>query len=191
MNQLLITVDPGRSGGVAVRYPDGRVNAWAMPDTDVDTLDLLCDIISSARRERWRLQAGIEKVSGYIGGKGQPGSAMFRFGESYGFVVGVMMALEVPLYLIRPQQWQRALQLGSVADHGSKPRWKRHLRAEAARRFPHLRPTLATADALLLLEHLAQLSAHQDFGSKAERGRVTDGTSSKPGSQSQTTQVEP
>jgi hypothetical protein len=158
MTTLMIAIDPGRSGGIAARYPDGRTAAWAMPAEDADVLDLLRELARGARTKRWGLQAALEKVGGYVGGKGQPGSAMFTFGASYGFLLGALMALEVPLVLVRPQQWQGALQLGKAALHPSKPAWKRHLRAEAARRHPHLRPTLATSDALLMLDAALLLS---------------------------------
>lgn len=151
MLTVLLAIDPGRSGGIAIRHPDGSVRAYAMPETDADVLGLLRETSEAARREGWSPTAYVEKVSGYVG-KGQPGSAMFRFGESYGFLLGVLMALAVPVRLVRPQQWQAALQLGRAGDHASQPAWKRHLRAEAARRFPTLKPTLATADALLLLD---------------------------------------
>ena len=121
----MIAIDPGRSGGVAARYPDGRINAWPMPAEDADALDLLRGIVAAARTESWGIEATMEKVGGYVGGTGQPGSAMFTFGASYGFLLGVLMALEVPLVLVRPQQWQAALQLGKATAHASKPAWKR------------------------------------------------------------------
>lgn len=164
MNTLTIAIDPGRSGGIAVRDPGGRIAAHAMPETDADLLDLLRETIAGARREGWQPSALVEKVGGFIG-TGQPGSAMFTFGQGYGFVLGVLMALEVPVRLVRPQQWQAALQLGRAGDHDSKPAWKRHLRAEAARRFPQQKVTLATADALLLLDAagiLAGAVVHQE-----------------------------
>jgi hypothetical protein len=122
-----------------------------MPETDADTLDLVRELVNRGRQQSGTLRAYLEKVNGYIG-QHQPGSAMFTFGQSYGFVLGILMAMEVPVVLVRPQQWQAALQLGKAANFPTKPAWKRHLRAEAARRFPSLHPTLKTADALLMLE---------------------------------------
>jgi len=181
ISPLLLAIDPGKSGGLAIRYPDGKSAAWAMPDTDADTLDLFRELVRNARRENWTIQAAVEKVGGYCG-KGQPGSSMFRFGNSYGFLVGVLMAFEVPVVLVRPQQWQAVLQLGKAADHGSKPAWKRHLRAEAARRFPHLRPTLSTADALLILEAMPAFvaGAQRHFGPEAETGTIASLTAESP-----------
>ena len=86
-------------------------------------------------------------------GKAQPGSAMFRFGEHFGFLKGVIQALEVRLVLVRPQVWQRGFGLGTASACASKTIWKNKLKAEAQRRFPHLNVTLKTADALLILEH--------------------------------------
>lgn len=54
--------------------------------------------------------------------------------------------------LVRPQVWQKVFNLGTAASCASKSEWKNKLKAEAQRRFPHLPVTLATADALLILE---------------------------------------
>jgi hypothetical protein len=149
VNTTDIAIDPGRSGGISIRRGE-EVVAYPMPDNDSDTLHLLQESIAQARGRSHSLRAFLEKVGGYVG-QPQPGSAMFKFGESYGFVLGVLMALQVPVILVRPQKWQAALQLGKASSHPSKAAWKRHLRDEATRRFPQLRPTLATADSLLLL----------------------------------------
>ena len=146
-----IAIDPGKSGGIAVRYPDGRVVAFAMPNEDGDLLDYIAGLESGCRCDDWDIQAVVEKVSGFAG-VGHPGSRMFSFGQSYGFLLGALMAMSIPVQLIRPQQWQAKLQLGKASTHGSKAAWKRHLRDEARRRFPSLKPTLATADALLMLD---------------------------------------
>jgi hypothetical protein len=50
MLTLTLAIDPGRSGGIALRDPSGRIAAHAMPETDADTLDLLREIIGAARR---------------------------------------------------------------------------------------------------------------------------------------------
>ena len=158
MNSIeTITIDPGLAGGIAMRYRDGRVLAFAMPRTDTEILDLVQRILPEGH-DRSSMRAYLEKVGGYIG-RPQPGSAMFKFGVNYGFVLGLLMALGVPVVLIRPQQWQAALQLGKASNYPTKPAWKRHLRDEATRRFPHLHPTLATADALLMLEAVNIISA--------------------------------
>lgn len=99
----------------------------------------------------------MEEVGGYIG-KAQPGSAMFKFGRNTGFLTGVIMALGFRLDLVRPQKWQKALSLGSSRECPSKTVWKNKLKAVAQRKFPDLDVTLATADALLILDY-AETSA--------------------------------
>ena len=123
-----------------------------MPETEGDRLALVREIRAAALAEGGELVCVLEEVSGFAG-KAQPGSAMFRFGEHFGFIKGVIQALEVRLVLVRPQVWQKGFGLGTASACASKTIWKNKLKAEAQRRFPHLNVTLKTADALLILEH--------------------------------------
>jgi hypothetical protein len=127
----------------------------------VATADLVTGLRSTTDKDEIKSVAGLEgdelvcvleEVSGFAG-KAQPGSAMFRFGEHFGFLKGVIQALEIRLVLVRPQVWQRGFGLGTASACASKTIWKNKLKAEAQRRFPHLNVTLKTADALLILEH--------------------------------------
>ncbi len=140
-------VDPGKSGGIAVRYPCDNVLAFRMPDTEGDLRDLFVRLYNPNNPT----VAYVEKVGGYIGGPGAPGSAMFNFGRNHGFTLGLLSALYIRTELITPQQWQKRLSLGT--SKGMKPtEWKNKLKAEAQRRFPDMTVTLYTADALLILE---------------------------------------
>jgi hypothetical protein len=141
--ERIIGIDPGANGGIAVLFEDGRAWALAIPG-DSELIGVLRDL--SQVEEGVRVTAYLELVGGYIG-KRQPGSAMFRFGESFGFLRGVLQALRIPTELVRPQQWQRGLP-GVKGSEGAAR--KRLLREHAARLFPDLKVTLATADALLI-----------------------------------------
>jgi len=141
--QRIIGIDPGANGGIAVLFEDGRSWAWSMPE-DSDLIGILRDL--SFCEDGVRVTAALELVGGYVG-KHQPGSAMFRFGESFGFLRGVLQTLRIPTELVRPQEWQRGLP-GVKGSEG--PARKRLLREHAARLFPDLKVTLATADALLI-----------------------------------------
>ena len=118
----------------------------------------LREIKSVAGLEGDELVCVLEEVSGFAG-KAQPGSAMFRFGEHFGFIKGVVQALEIRLVLVRPQVWQKGFGLGTASACASKAIWKNKLKAEAQRRFPHLTVTLKTADALLILEYALGVGA--------------------------------
>lgn len=141
--ERIIGIDPGANGGIAVIFEDGRSWAWSMPE-DSDLIGVFRDL--STCEESVRVTAYLELVGGYIG-KRQPGSAMFRFGESFGFLRGVLQALRIPTELVRPQEWQRGLP-GVKGSEG--PARKRLLREHAARLFPGIKVTLSTADALLI-----------------------------------------
>lgn len=138
-----IAIDPGRSGGIAIIRAGEPVSAVTMPMAETDIVNLLADI--APRR------AVLEEVGGYVG-KADPGSAMFKFGRNFGLLLGVLMGMRVPVELIKPQAWQKRLALGSRPKEMSKADWKRKLKDRAARANPHMRVTLATADALLILE---------------------------------------
>jgi hypothetical protein len=149
--KTIIAIDPGLSGGVAVsRF--GKTECWPMPATQGDLLELLRSVKAAASVEACDLVCVLEEVGGFAG-KAQPGSAMFRFGEHFGFIKGVVQALEVRLVLVRPQAWQKGFGLGTASACRTKSEWKNKLKAEAQRRFPQLSVTLKTADALLILEH--------------------------------------
>ena len=106
-------VDPGKNGGIAVRYPCDNVLAFRMPATEGDLRDLFVRLYNPDNAT----VAYVEKVGGYIGGPGAPGSAMFNFGRNHGFTLGVLSALYIRTELITPQQWQKRLALGT-----SRPR---------------------------------------------------------------------
>lgn len=148
--KVIIAIDPGVSGGVAVAA-FGKVVCQAMPATQGDVMELIRDHYRTAEVEDVETVCVLEEVNGFVG-KAQPGSAMFKFGEGYGFIKGVVQTLGIKLVLVRPQVWQKSFGLGTASRCASKSEWKNKLKAEAQRRFPELPVTLATADALLILE---------------------------------------
>jgi len=153
-----IAIDPGASGGIAWRDNDGIVFTAPMPDTPGGVLSTLRNILANTPAPA---TVALEKVGGYTGGTGQPGSAMFKFGQGYGFLQGVLMALNARIELVTPQAWQRALGLGTRDKTQSKADWKRKLRSEAERLFPGANVTLKTADALLILEYATRAESRK------------------------------
>ena len=151
--KTIIAIDAGQSGGIVFQTAAGVVTAHAMPPTSGDVLELFYGEILQARGRGEDVLAVIEQVGGYAGGRGGSGSAMFNFGQGYGFILGVMAALRVRVELVRPQKWQKELSLGNSKAHASKTAWKNHLKAKAQQLFPSQKVTLKTADALLILEY--------------------------------------
>jgi hypothetical protein len=143
----IISIDPGASGGIAYMNEEGIVTAFPMPQTEGDVVDHLRMLIASGRGA----VAVIEQVGGYVGGAGNTGSTMFTFGRGVGFIMGCLMMANIPITdHPTPPVWQKHFGLGRKGEL-EKKEWKNKLKAEAQRRFPHLKVTLKTADALLIL----------------------------------------
>ena len=149
--KAILAIDPGLSGGFAVAHC-GKTFCHAMPATQGDLLQVIRDFKLAADTEGAEAVCVLERVGGFAG-KAQPGSAMFNFGEHFGFIKGAVQALGIRLVLVRPQIWQKGFNLGTASRCASKSEWKNKLKAEAQRRFPHLPVTLKTADALLIADY--------------------------------------
>jgi len=144
----IIAIDPGASGGIAVHRVAEPVAAYAMPHTEADVLHFLRE----QTPEPSRCVAFVERVGGFVG-RAQPGSRAFNFGKGYGLVLGVLQERGVRIELVLPHTWQKNFNLGTASACASPADWKRKLQAEAQRRYPALKVTLNTADALLLLDY--------------------------------------
>ena len=159
--KLTIAIDPGLSGGIAYKRDGQPAQAIAMPSTEGDLVNVLRDLTSSAGD----VVAYVELVGGYVG-KAQPASSAFKFGRNFGFILGVLQAQAVRVELVRPAKWQQGLGLGSASGCASKTEWKNKLKACAQRLHPHLRPTLATADAILILDFAIRTASPADAEAK-------------------------
>ncbi len=144
---MYLGIDPGVSGGLAFVTAQGDVAATPMPATERDIWDWLCDARGQSGRP---VRAVIEKVGGFIQGNASPGSAMFRFGASYGGLRMALVAAGIPFEEVTPQAWQKALSVPPRKKTESKTAWKNRLKAKAQQEFPQEKVTLKTADALLL-----------------------------------------
>jgi hypothetical protein len=107
---LYIGIDPGASGGLACLTIKGvnrltGVRAEKMPTTDADVWLSVRNLRSSPLLgEGQSIAAVIEQVGGFIG-VGQPGSAMFKFGQSYGALRMALVAAGIPFETVPPQKW--------------------------------------------------------------------------------------
>lgn len=160
---IFVGIDPGASGGLVALYSDGSVRFCRMQNTEEGVWNWMKTF---ARPHVMPVVAIIEKVSGYVG-VGQPGSAMFNFGVSYGGLRMALVAAGIPFEAATPQEWQKFLGIpprrkGGVREYGresmvdageSKSQWKNRLKAKAEQLFPRLVVTLDVADALLIAHY--------------------------------------
>jgi len=154
---IVIAIDPGASGACAVLLDQGA-RATAFPfKGEADFVSLMQDYASLAKKEKREVYVYIEKVGGFIAGNKTPGSAMFNFGRNAGFQLGVCQALGFRIEEVPPATWQKRFPCKTKrSENGAQH--KRELREHAAKRFPQLKPTLATADALLILDYVLTTS---------------------------------
>ena len=146
MRTTTIGIDPGASGALAALI-DGKPVIYKFKEDD--PCECITDVIGMTEDHAAGVVAYVEEVGGYVG-KPQPGSAMFKFGRSFGYVLGLLRGMNVRTVLVRPQTWQKGLS-GMASLKG--PDRKRALRDEAARRFPGVKVTLDNCDALLIAEY--------------------------------------
>lgn len=166
--KVVIGVDPGGSGGLAAFYPDGGIKLYGFKTTDY-TQAALESIVG------WNPEdctVFFEKVGGYVG-VGQPGSAMFNFGNASGIVLGALLARlgKERIRFVTPQVWQKSVPQAAEArkrtkkeallngdsmqqaNAAAKREGKKALCAEAKRRFPNLPVTMQNCDALLIADY--------------------------------------
>ena len=135
---IYVGIDPGVSGAVAFLPSHG--SPWFVPNKD--TLRDLADELMTVSEDNLVL-AMIEIVhsSPQMGVK-----SAFTFGQSYGRLEAVFIALNIAIDRVRPVAWQKALQCMSKGD-------KNVTKAKAQELFPNTKITHANADALLIAEY--------------------------------------
>jgi crossover junction endodeoxyribonuclease RuvC len=106
---IYIGIDPGKKGGVATISDDGvKVYQW-------DDQRFIEDMRQHAN---WldKCVAAVEKVGAM---PGQGVTSMFSFGQSYGFILGVLTAFGIPYQLVSPATWKREFGLLKSQKQGS------------------------------------------------------------------------
>jgi crossover junction endodeoxyribonuclease RuvC len=138
-NDLFIAIDPGKKGGIAWRTADEESCA-PMPDTVHELAELLAGVAA--------LSASADCVLERVGAMPHDGpSRAFTFGTNFGQIQGVLATLKIPYRLVAPHTWQK--KVGALPKEKAKR--KASIKAFAQQRYPHLKVTLETSDALAML----------------------------------------
>jgi hypothetical protein len=146
--KTLIAIDPGASGGIALRDPHGAVEVHKMPGTPRDILDLLDDLtIQDAKMAD--LQAVVENVGGYRPGNSAPSAV--KFARHCGHLDMALIASEIPHERVAPSVWMWAVLKTVPSD---KTERKNAIKMEMQRLYPKIKVTLWSADALGMLTYL-------------------------------------
>ena len=144
MINVFFGIDPGKSGSISAIWVDGEpfVNSCKLNQTEADISTWLYSFDITGY-DSGRSIAVLEKVHAM---PKQGVTSSFSFGQSYGFLRGVLTALQIPFVEVSPQRWQKAM--------GCLTKGNKNVTKQAAQqRWPHLKITHANADSLLIAEY--------------------------------------
>ena len=145
-NRIYIGIDPGKNGGIGIIYNDLSY----CRKCPVTVLEMAEEIkICSEIAPDIQKQAIIESVHSM---PGQGVKSVFTFGQGYGQWLGILAAHKIPYIQVSPQKW---LKYYNPLPRDKKER-KNQLKHLAQQRFPEIKITLATADAILLANYLKE-----------------------------------
>lgn len=98
---IYIGIDPGKDGAMAIIKPEGNL---LFPFNETAYKNALFSIAHIGEESRCCL----ERVSSM---PGQGVTSMFKFGENYGFIQGILTAYGVPYEVVTPQKWKKEFQI--------------------------------------------------------------------------------
>ncbi len=153
---MIVGIDTGKTGGIAQLMHNGEI-VWAtsMPSMQ-ELVEELCILRDSSA---CGLFVFLEKAQAF---PGQGVVGMFNYGDHYGQLQGILIALRIPYELVPPQTWTKSMLSGTVAPRSAEKKIKKDKsrNIEAARRlFPTLeelrkaKPHTGIVDALLIAEY--------------------------------------
>ena len=143
---LIVTIDPGVNGGLALLDQDGVVTVQKMPGTDFEVVSFLVEVSSTAKE----IDCYLEEPPLYAG-KNIPGSAVGKLFWNTGVLYGAAVCLGWKMHRVRPAIWQKAHTCGTKGER-STTEWKNVLKSRAAELWPTVDVRLWNADALLILD---------------------------------------
>ena len=140
-------IDPGLKGGIAVQNEDGEVFAYKMPETKADILELLRELFPMGSDA----VVYCEKV-----GRPRPGSAsgaVATFANHCGHLEMALLAIPIRHQYVSPTVWMKISAAGAPKGDGNKTKRKNFIKTRMQERFPGLKITHATSDALGILAY--------------------------------------
>lgn len=144
----IIGIDPGEKGGLAV-LTEQEMRPFKMPATFTEIYDFLFDLKHSAKDGLFVVLEDVGK-----GIPGQSSKATATFARHNGHLEMALYALGIRSEKVTPQKWQKHYSNTIGSSKGkTKTEWKNILKNEAKRRYPDIKITLETADAVLLAEY--------------------------------------
>lgn len=146
-----VAIDPGKSGALSCIGDLNTAIKMPLQGSDIDCRAIRDFLIATSPKF-----VVIEKVSAM---PGQGVKSMFTFGQSYGTVIGIVDAMEIPYQLVTPQAWKKGVLSGTKKDKDAAIEFTR-------RRYPDIqlipprcrKPHDGIADATCMAHHAKNLS---------------------------------
>lgn len=115
MSRVFVGIDPGKRGAIVAIRGGSVVLAERLPWLGKAGMDLAS--VAAILRSVYGAATVVERAHAM---PGQGVASMFRYGEGYGALQGVLAALGMPYVTAPPRTWQRAI-YGTLAK-GAKPK---------------------------------------------------------------------
>lgn len=147
MSNTIVAIDVGAGGGIAL-YKDGTCEVIKMPRTVFE----MWDYFSEVKQKYENVTVFIEKVQAYVDeGAGGKKFGINKMLENKTELLTIIKLMRFKYVEVHPLSWQSTLKL-RWKDKPDKPERKRRYRDYAQNCFPDLKVTLATADAICLVQ---------------------------------------
>ncbi len=163
---IIIGIDPGKKGGIAILtnniLTNNKWTMYPMPiiGKDIDEKELsriFYEVYEKGCDHHWdKTFAYLEKVHAM---PGQGVTSMFTFGMGYGILRGILSANWIPYQLVTPQAWKKVILAGLSKDKMESCNY-------VTRKFPEINlmpgkkrtPHNGIADAVCIAEYGLRLS---------------------------------
>lgn len=104
MRKAYIGIDPGSLGYISVAYNNGARDFHSLKDSDYhDTTIFLKNVMTLADNN---VVCCMEEIHAIFGSSAK---GTFSFGECYGVLQGLLIALGIPFHLVPPKIWQKEM----------------------------------------------------------------------------------
>ncbi|MEK9918258.1 MAG: crossover junction endodeoxyribonuclease [Pelagibacteraceae bacterium] len=136
---IIIGIDPGLSGGIAVLDNNKVLELFDMPvmaDGKKNKKQLNSALLAKLIKEKTSNSSEsaviVEQVNAM---PGQGVTSMFNFGQTFGAIKGICATLELPIFFVRPSKWKKHFELINSSKDAS--------RTKAIEMYPHLAEKLS------------------------------------------------
>ena len=122
---IIIGIDPGLSGAIAVLENNKVLNLFDMPimsegkknKRQLNSALLVSLLKENILNEREEVAVVVEQVNAM---PGQGVTSMFNFGQTFGAIKGICAALELPIFFVRPSKWKKHFELINSSKDSSR-----------------------------------------------------------------------